>query len=497
MDYMECEVKPGDTVCLDLSCSCKSSKLPRGTGYLFISEECVEFRRHALSREALQSKLAPLLTQGNYIPFSNYEPLLLCEIAARSRNLDLPTAAQDAQMWWESSQAPLRHTPKEGEVAAALQPIDEAIGNKPAELPQASIAEQSEIQPQISTAEDVPGESHASSQNTADASDTTPGELTGGESNEASAVETDQPAEAEVSESDTNTALNDLMGGPLSEFASKMAKQSGLGTTVHGDEDSGPAAQQPVAPTPTPTVMASSASLVNEDWSAPRDDVAAAEYPNQPGHTKKKGISGVIVGLSLAVIAVMGAGVWIFLNRAQLFSGSESSQPVRPVTTFETVDEFGSYAPDESDESTPVPADEPQQDEKAVVPEAEPEPAPGQGAEAELQKQEDPATEITSSFFQTRYKFTDKSYAGSIEFSNVSSLSGSYAQIVHAKGSTKQYNVRGTFTYTNQRIIFAPRGAKTTVTWQIEKLDGDAGNAVFFDPNVARRADGRILLIRE
>ncbi len=117
MEYIECEPVQGVGYCSDNDCPCTVTQIPPGEGYLYISPEVVEFRKDALTREAVQKKLAPLIAQGESISIMQYEPVLVCKQGARQRNLDLDIAAEDAKQWWESHIAPLRATPLASEEA--------------------------------------------------------------------------------------------------------------------------------------------------------------------------------------------------------------------------------------------------------------------------------------------------------------------------------------------------------------------------------------------
>ena len=47
MDYFEVKLPDGDGACSDNSCPCPNTRLPRGTGYLYIDQALVDFRRDA------------------------------------------------------------------------------------------------------------------------------------------------------------------------------------------------------------------------------------------------------------------------------------------------------------------------------------------------------------------------------------------------------------------------------------------------------------------
>jgi hypothetical protein len=102
MDYFEVpvDVPPGsDGVCSDNDCPCgfPGARIPRGAGYLYVSQTVVGFRRDARTFLVLGQDVAT--------------PTLVCEQGARKRGLDLEVAAADARYWWKTGLVPLRATP--------------------------------------------------------------------------------------------------------------------------------------------------------------------------------------------------------------------------------------------------------------------------------------------------------------------------------------------------------------------------------------------------
>ena len=95
------EAIPEDTgYCSDRECPCPGTPIPRGTGYLYISEEAVEFMRAKLRGKV-----------PNNILFVGVMPVLMCEQGARLRGVDLEVAAADAKRWWDTGKVRLRATP--------------------------------------------------------------------------------------------------------------------------------------------------------------------------------------------------------------------------------------------------------------------------------------------------------------------------------------------------------------------------------------------------
>jgi hypothetical protein len=110
--------------CSDNACPCSNTRIPRGTGYIYVSQAVVDYRRDALSWEAVESKgerLARRLPGRLMVDSSRVGPILVCEQGAKLRNLDLEIAAADAKIWWETHLAPLRVTPLAGSKGAETE----------------------------------------------------------------------------------------------------------------------------------------------------------------------------------------------------------------------------------------------------------------------------------------------------------------------------------------------------------------------------------------
>ena len=119
MEYFELKVPEGNGRCSDDECPCAEpgTLIPRGTGYLYISQEVVDFRRDAHSIqetqrkvERMQQRLGVFIVAGAGV----FAPILVCERGAKLRGLDLEVAAADAKYWWKTGLAPLRATPLAG-----------------------------------------------------------------------------------------------------------------------------------------------------------------------------------------------------------------------------------------------------------------------------------------------------------------------------------------------------------------------------------------------
>lgn len=102
--------------CSDPECSCGSTVIPKGTGYLHISQKVVDYRQDCPTPSDLIYKLNK--QQAELGCFETVEldrsavfPRLLCKEAAIRHQLDLEVAAQDAANWWNTGEVPLRSTP--------------------------------------------------------------------------------------------------------------------------------------------------------------------------------------------------------------------------------------------------------------------------------------------------------------------------------------------------------------------------------------------------
>ena len=120
--YFEVPVPPGDGVCSDDNCPCPEVRIPRGTGYLYISQEVVDTRRNARTLQEAQMLLERMRQEwsrrsgGGMLAGPRgwqgiMTPILVCEQGARLRGIDLEVAAADAKHWWNTGMVPLRATP--------------------------------------------------------------------------------------------------------------------------------------------------------------------------------------------------------------------------------------------------------------------------------------------------------------------------------------------------------------------------------------------------
>lgn len=118
MEYMEVSGNDRDPAyCSDDACPCgyPGAEIPRGEGYMYVSQDVVDFRKDCLSEVEAQIKIQRMSRQlgGGIIMAGSgvFAPILMCEQGARKRELDLEVAAADAKHWWKTGQVPLRATP--------------------------------------------------------------------------------------------------------------------------------------------------------------------------------------------------------------------------------------------------------------------------------------------------------------------------------------------------------------------------------------------------
>jgi hypothetical protein len=100
--------------CSDDLCDCDNTFMPKGSGYLYISQDLVTFRNDARSIAACQEKLNyQFHGKPAFLAPGVASPIFCCEKAVRKRGLDIEVASGDAKYWWNTGLVPLRPTPKE------------------------------------------------------------------------------------------------------------------------------------------------------------------------------------------------------------------------------------------------------------------------------------------------------------------------------------------------------------------------------------------------
>ncbi|MBC7188118.1 MAG: hypothetical protein H5U38_13920 [Calditrichaeota bacterium] len=124
MRYMQVSGNDRDhAYCSDDACPCgiPGAVIPRGKGYVYVSEQVVEFRKDCLTEEEARLKIQRLQDEMGAMIFAGsgvFAPILMCEQGARKRGIDLEVAAKDAAYWWETGLVPLRATPLAGQASS-------------------------------------------------------------------------------------------------------------------------------------------------------------------------------------------------------------------------------------------------------------------------------------------------------------------------------------------------------------------------------------------
>lgn len=127
-----------DGLCSDRDCPCPEVKIPRGKGYLYVSQKVADLRRRYRSDKkalaAMQRTIKPTIESLLELPtvssasgFVRIGPILMCRQGARRRKLDLKIAAADAKHWWETGKVPLRATPLTGSEEAKREKIERGL----------------------------------------------------------------------------------------------------------------------------------------------------------------------------------------------------------------------------------------------------------------------------------------------------------------------------------------------------------------------------------
>ena len=114
MNYFEVPRPPRDGLCSDNACPCPEVKIPRGSGYLYVNQKAVEFRRDAPTIEELKRKLKSIKASSGFAYTTILQTpsaIIMCKQGAKLRGIDLEIAAADANHWWKTGLAPLRATP--------------------------------------------------------------------------------------------------------------------------------------------------------------------------------------------------------------------------------------------------------------------------------------------------------------------------------------------------------------------------------------------------
>lgn len=108
----------GNALCSDDSCPCgvPGARIAPGEGYIYVSKEVADFRKDCPTAAQAQIKVQRIQQQLGAMIFAAsgvFSPILMCELGARKRGLDMEVAASDARHWWKTGQVPIRPTPLE------------------------------------------------------------------------------------------------------------------------------------------------------------------------------------------------------------------------------------------------------------------------------------------------------------------------------------------------------------------------------------------------
>ncbi len=123
-DYIECPPYEGHACCSDDQCPCDETSMPPASGFLYIDPQVIEFRRDCLTMQALKEKIERLSQKVGAPIFGGknmFAPIVVCEQAARLRNLSLRIASSDFEMWMTRGVVPFRATPGAGEDGRAQE----------------------------------------------------------------------------------------------------------------------------------------------------------------------------------------------------------------------------------------------------------------------------------------------------------------------------------------------------------------------------------------
>ncbi len=103
----------GNAKCSDNSCPCgfPGAELKNGEGYMFVSREVADFRKDCPTTDQAIVKAKGMQSRGEVVSASSLLPILMCELGAKKRGLDLAVAGEDARHWWRTGMVPIRPTP--------------------------------------------------------------------------------------------------------------------------------------------------------------------------------------------------------------------------------------------------------------------------------------------------------------------------------------------------------------------------------------------------
>ena len=144
--YGEGEVPKDYGLCSDRQCPCPEVKIPKGSGYLYISAKAVRnmiFRIRSEETGTQPDSLLDSFLLGRGMSITLLEmPVLVCEQGAKLRGIDLAVAAADARLWWETGKVRLRPTPM-AKREKSPRPVKRADQKGPADRADGAISTES------------------------------------------------------------------------------------------------------------------------------------------------------------------------------------------------------------------------------------------------------------------------------------------------------------------------------------------------------------------
>jgi len=111
LPMMECPPFPGNASCSDNDCPCPNTTMPPAKGYLWVKPEVADTRMKCLSLAALDGYMTASGISSIDEIRRRCLPIVVCEQAAKRRNLDLAVAASDYGSWVKTGKVPCRATP--------------------------------------------------------------------------------------------------------------------------------------------------------------------------------------------------------------------------------------------------------------------------------------------------------------------------------------------------------------------------------------------------
>jgi hypothetical protein len=443
LEFIECEKIQGVGYCSDNECSCTLTQLSSGGGYIYISPEVAEFRKDALSLVEVKIKLEQQSQAGEYISVSKYAPILVCEIAAQKRNLDMAIAKADAQMFWREGRVPLRATPW----AKADDPL--SLSNMFSSIP----------------GDDNPFMNIESKQEKNVPAPEIPAEKSEPKITEPTVpVDRQQPPAQPLSDASVADVVAQYSSGPLAELAKKM--EQGMG----GAAGNTASFQNPLPETVVTSGPKLKQIVRDEDYDDQDYYNAGNKKPKKEKNSLKsnqKSASSVVLTVLAVVLAVAAIGVLtaVVIVKFQ----PVKTQKAQKIEKIEKIDKIDKAEKIETVEKVPV---------------VDPEPP----------VQEVKRNEIDKTFFEKSYAFEDANCKGTISFVISDDSSGRYTQLVHLKvNEEKTYTVHGGFTYTPKTIVFRPDTYKKDIQWVVDQCDPQ-GSAVFHDPSKQDIEKARVYL---